>query len=171
MIKRTAEARLQKLAATFRSIAVVGPRQSGKTTLCRLVFPHKPYISLENPDVLEFAKADPRGFLAQFKTGAILDEIQRAPHLFSYLQQLLDETKKRGLFILTGSNNFLLQENITQTLSGRIAYLQLLPLSLAELKESKRLKAAYSWHILNGGYPEVIANKRIGVVLFVFHLK
>ncbi|MCY7312035.1 MAG: ATP-binding protein [Chitinophagaceae bacterium] len=159
MIKRTAEARLQKLAATFRSIAVVGPRQSGKTTLCRLVFPHKPYISLENPDVLEFAKADPRGFLAQFKTGAILDEIQRAPHLFSYLQQVLDETKKRGLFILTGSNNFLLQENITQTLSGRIAYLQLLPLSLAELKESKRLKAAYSWHILNGGYPEVIAKK------------
>jgi len=159
LIKRTAEARLQKLAATFRSIAVVGPRQSGKTTLCRLVFPHKPYISLENPDVLEFAKADPRGFLAQFKTGAILDEIQRAPHLFSYLQQVLDETKKRGLFILTGSNNFLLQENITQTLSGRIAYLQLLPLSLAELKESKRLKAAYSWHILNGGYPEVIAKK------------
>ncbi len=159
MIKRTAEARLIKLAKTFRSVAVVGPRQSGKTTLCRLVFPQKQYVSLENPDVLEFAKTDPRGFLSQYKNGAILDEIQRAPHLFSYLQQILDETKKKGLFILTGSNNFLLQENITQTLSGRIAYLQLLPLSLQELKESKKLKASYSWHILNGGYPEVITKK------------
>ena len=159
MIKRTAEARLIKLAGTFRSVAVVGPRQSGKTTLCRAVFPHKPYISLENPDTFEFATTDPRGFLSQFKSGAILDEVQRAPHLFSYLQQLLDETKKRGLFILTGSNNFLLHEKIAQTLSGRIAYLQLLPLSLEELKESKKIKAGYTWHILSGGYPEVIAKK------------
>ncbi|MEI9912929.1 MAG: ATP-binding protein [Bacteroidota bacterium] len=159
MIKRIAEARLKKLASAFRSVAVVGPRQSGKTTLCRLVFPGKPYISLENPDTLEFAQTDPRGFLAQFKKGAILDEAQKAPHLFSYLQQVLDETKKKGLFILTGSNNFLLQENITQTLSGRIAYLQLLPLSLQELKNSKKIKADYGWHIITGGYPEVIAKK------------
>lgn len=159
MIKRTAEARLIKLAKTFRSVAVAGPRQSGKTTLCRSLFPQKPYVSLENSDVLEFAKADPRGFLSQYKNGALLDEIQKAPHLFSYLQQILDETKKKGLFILTGSNNFLLQESITQTLSGRIAYLQLLPLSLQELKESKKLKTAYNWHILNGGYPEVIAKR------------
>lgn len=124
-----------------------------------MVFPQKPYVSLENPDVLEFAKADPRGFLSQYKNGAILDEIQRAPHLFSYLQQVLDETKKKGLFILTGSNNFLLQENITQTLSGRIAYLQLLPLSLQELKESNKLKASYNSHIFNGGYPEVQTGK------------
>lgn len=124
-----------------------------------MVFPRKTYISLENPDALEFAHADPRGFLAQFKNGAILDEIQRAPHLFSYLQQVLDETPKRGLFILTGSNNFLLQENITQTLSGRVAYLQLLPLSMQELRISKKNKADYSWHILSGGYPEVIAKK------------
>jgi predicted AAA+ superfamily ATPase len=159
MIKRTAEAKLIKLAKTFRSVAVVGPRQSGKTTLCRAVFPQKPYVSLENPDTLEFAVTDPRGFLSQYKKGAILDEIQRAPHLFSYLQQVLDETKKKGLFILTGSNNFLLQKNITQTLSGRIAYLQLLPLSLQELKESKKIKPDYNWHILSGGYPEVIAKK------------
>ena len=159
MIKRTAEARLIKLANTFRSVAVIGPRQSGKTTLCRAVFPQKPYISLENPDTLEFATSDPRGFLSQFKNGAILDEVQRAPHLFSYLQQVLDETKKKGLFILTGSNNFLLQQNITQTLSGRIAYMQLLPLSLQELRESKKIKEGYPWHILAGGYPEVIAKK------------
>jgi len=159
MINRTAAAKLVKLAKTFRSVAVVGPRQSGKTTLCRNIFPLKPYVSLENPDILEFANTDPRGFLSQYKNGAILDEIQRAPILFSYLQQILDETKKRGLFILTGSNHFLLQENISQTLSGRVAYLQLLPLSLQELKESKKIKKDYSWHILNGGYPEVISKK------------
>ncbi|MEO8772494.1 MAG: ATP-binding protein [Ferruginibacter sp.] len=159
MIKRTATARLTKLAKTFRSVAVVGPRQSGKTTLCRAVFPLKPYVSLENPDILEFALSDPRGFLSQFKNGAILDEIQRAPQLFSYLQQILDETKKKGLFILTGSNNFLIQENITQTLSGRIAYVQLLPLSFKELTESKKLKADYAYHILSGGYPGVISKR------------
>ena len=159
MINRTASLRLLKLAGTFRSVAIVGPTQSGKTTLCKAAFPQKTYISLENPDTLEFAKTDPRGFLGQFKAGAILDEIQRAPHLFSYLQQILDETNKKGLFILTGSNNFLLQENITQTLSGRIAYLQLLPLSLQELTDNKKIKANYPWHILNGGYPEVITKR------------
>ena len=157
MIQRTAAIKLLKLSKAFRSVAVVGPRQSGKTTLCKTVFPGKPYISLENPDTLEFANNDPRGFLGQFKTGAILDEIQRAPHLFSYLQQILDETKKSGLFILTGSNNFLLQENISQTLAGRIAYFQLLPLSLIEMEKGKKNKADYAWHILHGGYPEVIA--------------
>ncbi len=159
MIIRIAETRLIKLAKAFRSVAVVGPRQSGKTTLCRKVFPGKPYVSLENPDTLEFARSDPRGFLSQYKNGAILDEVQRAPHLFSYLQQVLDETKKKGLFILTGSNNFLLQENITQTLSGRIAYLQLLPLSLKELKNAGKLQSTYSSHILQGGYPELITKK------------
>ena len=159
MINRTAATRLINLAKSFRSVAVVGPRQSGKTTLCKTIFPNKPYVSLENPDVLEFSKTDPRGFLSQYKNGAILDEIQRAPHLFSYLQQVLDETKKKGLFIITGSNNFLLQENISQSLAGRIAYLQLLPLSLQELKESKKQKTDYTWHILHGGYPEVITKK------------
>jgi predicted AAA+ superfamily ATPase len=159
MIKREAEKKLIKLAKSFRSVAVVGPRQSGKTTLCRRVFPKKPYVSLENPDTLEYAITDPRGFLGQYKFGAILDEIQRAPHLFSYLQQILDETNKKGLFILTGSNNFLLQEKISQTLSGRIAYLQLLPLSLEEINAAGKLKSDYKWHILQGGYPEVVAKK------------
>ena len=154
-----AEARLIKLAKTFRSVAVVGPRQSGKTTLCKNVFPDKPYLSLENPDTLDYVNNNPRGFLSEFKNGAILDEIQRAPKLFSYLQQVLDETKKKGLFILTGSNNFLLQENIAQTLSGRIAYLQLLPLALAEFREAKKLKGDYNTHIFQGGYPEVITKK------------
>jgi uncharacterized protein len=159
MIKRDAEVKLKNLVKTFRSVAVVGPRQSGKTTLCRSVFPNKPYVSLENPDTLEYAITDPRGFLGQYKGGAILDEIQRAPHLFSYLQQILDETKSKGLYILTGSNNFLLQENNSQTLSGRIAYLQLLPLSLEEMKAAGKLKSEYKSHLLQGGYPEVVAKR------------
>jgi uncharacterized protein len=159
MITRAAAARLKKLGNTFRSVAVIGPRQSGKTTLCRLVFPNKQYVSMENPDVLEFAKTDPRGFLAQYKNGAILDEVQRVPHLFSYLQQLLDETKKKGLFILTGSNNFLMQQSITQTLAGRVGYLQLLPLSLSELAAANKLKPNYLQAIFSGGYPEIIAKK------------
>ncbi len=159
MINRAAEGRLIKLSKQFRSVAVIGPRQSGKTTLCKKVFPKKPYISLENPDTLTFATEDPRGFLAQFSNGAILDEIQRAPKLFSYLQQILDETKKRGLFILSGSNNFLLQENISQSLAGRAAYITLLPLSMAEIVTAKKLPKQYHAVIFNGGYPEVIAKK------------
>jgi uncharacterized protein len=159
MINRVAETRLIKLAKQFRSVAVIGPRQSGKTTLCRKVFPNKPYISLENPDTLAFANEDPRGFLAQFPNGAILDEIQRAPKIFSYLQQVLDETKKRGLFILSGSNNFLLQENISQSLAGRIAYITLLPLSIAELSAANKLTKNFQQTIFKGGYPEVIAKK------------
>lgn len=159
MIERTAEVRLKRLANMFRSVAVIGPRQSGKTTLCRKVFPKKPYISLENTDVAEFARTDTRAFLAQFKHGAILDEVQRVPQIFSYLQQVLDETKKRGLFILTGSNNFLLQENISQTLAGRIGYQQLLPLSLQELKKAGKLKQDFHWHLQYGGYPEVLTKR------------
>jgi uncharacterized protein len=159
MINRAAEIRLTKLAKQFRSVAVIGPRQSGKTTLCKKVFPNKPYVSLENPDTLAFANEDPRGFLAQFNNGAILDEIQRVPKLFSYLQQILDETKKRGLFILSGSNNFLLQENISQSLAGRIAYVKLLPLSMAELTAANKLAKTYHQNIFNGGFPEIIAKK------------
>lgn len=159
MISRIATNRLKKLGSTFRAVAVVGPRQSGKTTLCKFVFPNKPYVSLENPDVWEFSKIDPRGFLNQFPSGAILDEVQKAPHLFSYLQQILDETTKRGLFILSGSNNFLLQESITQTLAGRIGYLQLLPLSLDEIHQHQKLPKQFYNAAFKGGYPEVWARK------------
>jgi predicted AAA+ superfamily ATPase len=133
MIKREAETELRILAKQFKAVAVVGPRQSGKTTLTRDVFRDKPYVSLENPDIRRFALDDPRGFLSQYKTGAVIDEVQRVPELFSYLQQILDEDDKRGKFILTGSNNFLLQESISQSLAGRIAYLYLLPFTVSEL--------------------------------------
>jgi len=133
MIEREASVELKNLAEQYKAIAVIGPRQSGKTTLVRQVFKHKPYVSLENPDVMAFAQEDPRGFLKQYAKGAILDEAQRVPHLFSYLQQVLDENHEAAQFIITGSNNFLLQQNITQSLAGRVGYIQLLPFSMSEL--------------------------------------
>lgn len=139
MIKRHAKAELRKLASQFKAVALVGPRQSGKTTLARHTFAEKPYVSLENPDSRQFALEDPRGFLNQYASGAILDEAQRAPHLFSYLQQVLDEDPAPGKFIITGSNNFLLHENISQSLAGRIAYLILLPFAVSELQDNNSL--------------------------------
>ena len=153
MINRAAEKELRILAAQFKAVAVVGPRQSGKTTLVRYVFNKKTYVSLENPDTRRFALDDPRGFLKQFPAGAILDEVQKAPELFSYLQQVLDENKKPGLFILTGSNNFLLQENISQSLAGRIAYLYLFPLTISEIPETNEVEI--NNYILRGGYPAI----------------
>ena len=135
MIKRIAQKELLNLSKQYKAIAVVGPRQSGKTTLVKLVFPDKPYVSLENLDIRNFALEDPKAFLDQYSNGAILDEVQRTPKLFSYLQQILDESNRTAQFILTGSNNFLLQQSITQSLAGRVGYLNLLPFSLSEIKD------------------------------------
>lgn len=132
MIYREAEKELQLLSAQFKAVAVTGPRQSGKTTLVKNVFNEKAYVNLENPDLRQFAREDPRGFLSNYPDGAILDEVQRVPELFSYLQQILDEKEQNGLFILTGSNNFLLNSNISQSLAGRVGYLFLLPWILAK---------------------------------------
>lgn len=136
MIPRKASASILSLSQLFKVVALIGPRQSGKTTLVRHLFPEKTYVSLENLDTRNYASTDPRGFLSQYPEGAIFDEIQQVPELFSYMQQVVDESKKTGLFILTGSNNFLLQEQITQSLAGRVAYLQLLPFSLTELLDA-----------------------------------
>lgn len=151
MYPRQAVDQLERLTRQFKAVAVVGPRQSGKTTLVRSIFAHKPYATLESPDVRAFALEDPRGFLAQYPDGAVLDEAQRAPELFSYLQELLDTSEARGRFILTGSNHFLLQENISQSLAGRIAYLQLLPFTLNELPTGT-FTDPDAW-MLQGGYP------------------
>ncbi|MCX8080066.1 MAG: ATP-binding protein [Bacteroidia bacterium] len=159
MILRTAHKRLVFLARKFKAVAVTGPRQSGKTTLVRKVFPRLPYLNLENPDTRRFASEDPRGFLSSYPSGAILDEAQRVPELFSYLQEILDARKKTGRYILTGSNHFLLQENISQTLAGRIGYLQLLPFTSHELFESKKLPASDDVLMLKGFYPPVYAQR------------
>ncbi len=152
MIKREAEKYLKTLAQQFKAVVVVGPRQSGKTTLVRSLFKEKAYVNFENPDTRLFALEDPRGFLANYPHGAIFDEAQRVPEIFSYLQQILDESGTKGLFIITGSNNFLLQENISQSLAGRVGYLLLLPLTLNEIKDSK---ANISQQIFKGSYPSL----------------
>jgi len=150
MIQREAEAEIRTLAKQFKAVAIVGPRQSGKTTLVRHIFKDKPYVNLENPDLRMYATDDPRGFLSNYPHGAVLDEVQRVPELFSYLQQILDEANIKGMFILTGSNNFLLQEHISQSLSGRVGYLSLLPLSLNEINDSQ---INSNQLILKGCYP------------------
>ena len=160
MIHRVAEKTLRALARQFRSVAVVGPRQSGKTTLVQKVFPRKPYLSLEDPDERLFATNDPRAFLTRYKNGAIIDEAQKAPALFSYLQQVLDTSTKDGLFILTGSNNFLLQQSISQTLAGRIGYIDLLPLSFHEIRSFDKPDYSTNELLWTGCYPEIFDRNR-----------
>ena len=155
MIQRTAKIKLKDLASKFKAVAVTGARQTGKTTLVKQVFKGKPYLSLENPETRNFALEDPRGFLASYPKGAILDEVQRAPELFSYLQEILDNSKVKGLFILSGSNNFLLQQSISQTLAGRIGYINLLPFSIEELKKVKILPDDDDQLMLKGFYPPI----------------
>ena len=135
MIPRDALFTLQQLAGYYPVVAVTGPRQSGKTTLARIAFPNKPYASLEDPDVREFAQTDPRGFLARYPDGVILDEAQRVPDLFSYLQTAVDADKRAGRFVLTGSQQFGLLAGISQSLAGRAGLVHLLPFSLAELTD------------------------------------
>ena len=159
MIVREASEKLTKLSRAFKAVAVIGPRQSGKTTLVKSTFPDKPYFSLENLDTRKFAMEDPRGFLANVPNGAILDEIQRVPDLFSYLQEILDNSKSKGLFILTGSNNFLLQENISQSLAGRVAYLNLLPFTVKELESANFLPSRVEDLLLSGFYPPIYDQK------------
>ena len=154
MIKRASSKLLQELVGYFKVVAVIGPRQSGKTTLVKKVFPKKPYINLETPTNLNFALDDPIGFLRQYPDGAVIDEAQKAPYLFSYIQEIVDNNNKPGMFILTGSNNFLLNKNILQSLAGRVAYLQLLPFSYMEIKSVVR-RFDDSDFLLNGFYPPV----------------
>jgi predicted AAA+ superfamily ATPase len=155
MINRLAASKIVQLASHFKSVAVTGPRQSGKTTLVRDLFPDKVYLSLESPDTRRFALEDPRGFLGKYEQGAIFDEVQRAPELFSFLQEMLDDSPERGRFILTGSNNFLLQQNISQTLAGRVATLNLLPFSTEELFGAQEDAPDENELIVKGLYPPI----------------
>lgn len=155
MIPRTVEKYVRELLKGFPIITITGPRQSGKTTLARAIFADKPYASLEDPDVRLAALDDPRSFLARFPDGAVLDEVQRCPHLFSYLQTLVDGDGRMGLFILTGSQQFGLISEITQSLAGRTAFVELLPFSLAELQHVEKLPADVD-HLLHiGCYPPI----------------
>ena len=159
MIKRDAEKKLKELAKGFPAVSVIGPRQSGKTTLVRSIFPDKPYVLLEDPDTRAFAEEDPRSFLAEFeKSGAILDEVQRVPELFSYLQGVLDKSNRPGQFILTGSQNFLLMESISQSLAGRVGIIKLLPLSMRELFRHGIAIKRYEDYLYTGFFPRLYSN-------------
>lgn len=136
-------------------MTVTGPRQSGKTTLVRATFPDKPYLSLEDPDSLEAATADPRGFLARLPDGAILDEAQKCPDIFSYLQSHVDLDGRPGRFILTGSQQFGLLSKVGQSLAGRTGIIQLLPFSLTELKTANILTSDLSRLLFQGMYPPI----------------
>jgi predicted AAA+ superfamily ATPase len=153
MIIRSAFPTAQRLAQGFPVLAITGPRQSGKTTMARALFSNKPYVSLEDPDVREFADSDPRGFLARYPEGAVFDEAQRCPGLFSYLQGIVDERKRMGEFILTGSQQFGLMSNIAQSLAGRVGLVQLLPFSLAELKKGGVFPDSLETAMFQGGFP------------------
>ena len=155
MIKRQAEILLLELAKGYPLLAITGPRQSGKTTLAQATFPNKRYVSLEDLDEREFADQDPRGFLARFPDGAILDEIQRCPNLFPYLQTRVDAEKRMGLFVLTGSQQFGLMSNITQTLAGRVGLIQLLPFSLQELQAANEPILSLDDILWRGMYPPI----------------
>lgn len=154
MIKRTLTEKLIQLLKQFPIVSVTGPRQSGKTTLVKNTFQDFPYVSLENPDDRHFAQSDPRGFLNNFPEGAIFDEIQRVPDLFSYLQGIVDENKS-AKYVLSGSQNFLLSEQIGQSLAGRVGILKLLPFSMTELENAKLLPGSFEQVAFKGFYPRI----------------
>jgi len=170
MIYRHISNQILEVATQYPVIAVTGPRQSGKTTLCRELFPDYIYVNLEKPETRQFAIDDPNGFLAQFSKPVILDEVQRVPDLFSYIMPLADEHHRMGEFILSGSQNFHLQEAISQSLAGRCATLKLLPLSFREIhgrscSDIFMLKQEFPYlsddagkpfdQIFSGGYPPI----------------
>lgn len=159
MILRTLSAKLKGLSRKFPIVTVVGPRQSGKTTLVKAAFPEKPYVSLEDLDQREFAEKDPRGFLDTHTEGTIVDEIQRVPSLFSYLQSEVDAKDRVGQYVLTGSQNFLLEQGISQSLAGRTAILKLLPLSLQELSGTSYEPQNLNESIFKGFYPRLYDKK------------
>lgn len=153
MIPRHATPRILRLLLGFPVLTVTGPRQSGKTTLVRQLLAHKPYVSLEAPAQREFARAQPAEFLHQFPEGAVIDEAQNAPELFSEMQGVVDASGSMGQFVLTGSHNLSLLSGVTQSLAGRTALVELLPLSIAELRDAKLLEADYADHLVKGFYP------------------
>jgi len=153
MIPRLAADTLMRLAKGFPVVALTGPRQSGKTTLARSLFADKAYVNLENPDEREFATNDPRGFLARFPDGAVLDEVQRCPALLSWLQGWVDERQRMGDFVLTGSAQLDLMAGISQSLAGRVGRVELLPLSVAELRAANQLPPDLATTLHRGAFP------------------
>ena len=159
MITRKIKSELVQCASEYPAVTILGPRQSGKTTLARMTFPALPYVSLEDPDIRRQALHDPRGLLAEFSDGAVLDEIQRVPKLLSYLQGMIDANPMPGRFILTGSHQPMVHQAVSQSLAGRTAMLELLPFTIEEVRRYKRHpKTPFEW-IVQGFYPRLHENQ------------
>ncbi len=159
MIERAVKKHVLRLAKQYPVVTITGPRQSGKTTLCMALFPRKPYVSLENPDNRRVAVKDPRQFLADFPDGVVLDEIQKAPELLSYIQGIVDEQQKEGMFIISGSQQFELMDSITQSLAGRTALVKLLPFSYEEIYGQKKRRQDINKLLFKGFYPRIFDKK------------
>ena len=160
MIQRTVTQKLIEASKQFAVVSVTGPRQAGKTTLCKATFPDHEYINLENLASAERIQADPISFINGTESGVIIDEIQKLPELLSYIQVAVDENFKPGQFIVTGSQNLLMSEKIGQTLAGRVATFNLLPLSIAELETEKLTSGNVDEQILKGFYPAIYERKQ-----------
>jgi len=155
MIPRTISDKAAQLASKFQIVTLTGPRQSGKSTLLKSQFPDYKYVSLEDPDIRDFASADPRGFLKNYPYHAIFDEVQRVPHLLSYIQTHVDALDEPGAYLLAGSQNFLLMQGLNQSLAGRTAILKLLPFSRRELHDANMLDEDINMQIFKGFYPRI----------------
>lgn len=155
IIKRELRTAIENLRTKYPILAITGPRQSGKTTFLKNTFSDYTYVNLEDPDNRNFAETDPRNFLSQYNKYVIFDEVQRVPHLFSYIQGVVDESGLMGQFILSGSQNFHLMQNITQSLAGRVAIFRLFPFDFQELNSVGLLNERYEEYLLKGFYPAI----------------
>lgn len=171
MIERELKIRLLELIKKYPIVTLTGPRQSGKSTLLKTSFPEYKYVSLEDPDMRLFATEDPRGFLATYPDKTIIDEVQRVPSLFSYIQTHTDKENKEGMYLLAGSHNFLLMENINQSLAGRTAILRLLPFSHHEMKEGNILPATVDEEIFKGAYPRLYDKDITPIDYYPFYIQ
>lgn len=168
MVERTLKTKLLDLAAKYPVITLTGPRQSGKSTLLKHTFPDYDYVSLENIDMRAFAQNDPRGFLASYPNHVIIDEVQRVPQLLSYIQTHVDDKGEIGMYMLAGSQNFLLMDSVNQSLAGRTAILRLLPFSRHELTRAQMAPSSLNDLIFMGGYPRLY-DKQIAPTDFYPH--
>ena len=154
MIERNISKKVLYYAKKYPVVTITGPRQSGKTTLCKMLFPHKSYVSLESIEEREFAKNDPKGFLSNYPNGAVIDEIQRVPDLLSYIQVAVDANRQNGNFIITGSQNFEIMNTVSQSLAGRTAIVRLLPLTIDEVFKLRK-NIELDEFIYTGSYPGI----------------
>ncbi len=155
LVHREIVSAMRQMVDKFPVVVLTGPRQSGKTTLLKAMFSDYGYVSLEDPDMRSFAESDPRGFLKQYDKYIIFDEVQRVPHLFSYIQSIVDDSGIMGQFIFSGSQNFHLMRSITQSLAGRVAIFRLFPFDFQELKSAGLLQNDYTEHLFKGFYPAI----------------